>query len=371
MLGMVYWGGVVPPHYQLSMNVATLLGSMIGQVCFGILADIYGRRKIYGLELLITILASLSFASASTGVFSSMSMIGWLIFWRIVMGIGIGADYPLSAVITAEFSPTRYRGRMIAAVFFCQPLGQMFATLTAYVATVGFRRDIAGIPQNDCSIHSKNQRNQDCARTVDQIWRLVAGLGAVPAILAIVSRLTIPESVRNLQTLDPGSCANNGCRSTGSWTSRMTRPRPTKPETTGLRFRILVKMRLQMTSAFRETKQQTSLRQDSRPDKKYPKRMEAVCQFILNLDPLVSPILLLEFKRNSKVVTVLKRVKYRVGPEIRWSHMRTLNRRSSHSVIFGYSSLVIRKPPRRGTGPTCLQHLSIGRYLILVFLYLA
>lgn len=247
MLGTVYWGGDVPPRYQLSMNVATLLGSMIGQVCFGILADIYGRRKMYGLELLVTILASLGFASASTGVYNSMSMVAWLIFWRIVMGIGIGADYPLSAVISAEFSPTKYRGRMMAAVFFCQPLGQMFATLTAYVAIVGFRRYIAGIPQDDCSIHSTNQRSQDCARTVDQVWRLVAGLGAFPAALAIVSRLTIPESVRSLDNFYLGSCADNGCRSIGSWTSRMTRPRPTKPETTGLRLRILVMMRLEMT----------------------------------------------------------------------------------------------------------------------------
>lgn len=247
MLGTVYWGGDVPPRYQFSMNVATLLGSMIGQVCFGILADIYGRRKMYGLELLITILASLGFASASSGVYNSMSMVAWLIFWRIVMGIGIGADYPLSAVITAEFSPTKYRGRMMAAVFFCQPLGQMLATLTAYIATVGLKRNIAGIPPGDCSIHSRDQRSQGCARTVDQVWRLVAGLGALPAALAIVSRLTIPESVRILNTFDPGLFANTGCRFTGSWTSRMTRPRPTKPETTGLRLRILVIMWLETT----------------------------------------------------------------------------------------------------------------------------
>lgn len=246
MLGTVYWGGDVPPRYQLSMNVATLLGSMIGQICFGILADVYGRRKMYGMELLVTILASLGFASASTGVFNSMSMVAWLIFWRIVMGIGIGADYPLSAVIVAEFSPTKYRGRMMAAVFFCQALGQMVATLTAYVATAGFKRYIAGRPQDDCSIHSHNQSSQDCARAVDQVWRLVAGLGAFPAALAIVSRLTIPESVSSLDSFDPGSCADN-CRSTGSWTLRMTRPRPTKPETTGLRLRILVTMRLETT----------------------------------------------------------------------------------------------------------------------------
>lgn len=102
MLGTVYWKGDVPPKFQLAMNVSTLLGSMIGQVLFGILADIYGRRKMYGLELVVTIFASLGFAMASPGVNDSMSLIGWLVFWRIVMGAGIGADYPLSAVITAE-----------------------------------------------------------------------------------------------------------------------------------------------------------------------------------------------------------------------------------------------------------------------------
>lgn len=117
--------------------------------------------------------------------------------------------------------------------------------------------------------------------------------------------------------------------------------------------------------------QQASLRQDSRPDKKYSKRMEAVWGFILELYPLISLILPLEFKRISKMVTVLKRAMHRVGPEIRWSHMKILNRRSSHSVIFGNSSLAIRKAARRGIGPTCLQRLSIGRYLILVFLFLA
>lgn len=103
MLGTVYWQGDVPSEYQFGMNVATLLGSMIGQVLFGTLADRYGRRKMYGLELFVTIFASLGFAAASPGVNNSMSMIGWLIFWRFVMGAGIGADYPLSAVITAEW----------------------------------------------------------------------------------------------------------------------------------------------------------------------------------------------------------------------------------------------------------------------------
>lgn len=103
MLGTVYWDGDLPLRYQFAINVSTLLGSMIGQIVFGILADIYGRRKMYGLELIVTIVASLGFAASSTGVNNSMSIIAWLIFYRLLMGASIGADYPLSGVITAEY----------------------------------------------------------------------------------------------------------------------------------------------------------------------------------------------------------------------------------------------------------------------------
>lgn len=179
------------------MNVSTLLGSLIGQILFGILADRYGRRTMYGLELVVTIVASLGFAAASPGVNDSMSMIAWLIFWRIIMGVGIGADYPLSAVITAKFAPTKYRARMVAAVFFFQPLGQLCATLMAFAATEGFKTHILhNQDPASCSVKSTDLAGRDCARTVDRVWRLVSGIGALPAVLAIISRLTIPESVR-------------------------------------------------------------------------------------------------------------------------------------------------------------------------------
>ena len=96
MLSIVYWNGKFPTRYALGMNIATLVGSMIGQVVFGFLADRYGRRKTYGMELLVTIAASFGFATASTGAFGSMSLIALLIFWRLVMGIGIGSEFFLS-----------------------------------------------------------------------------------------------------------------------------------------------------------------------------------------------------------------------------------------------------------------------------------
>ena len=85
---------------------------------------------------------------------------------------------------------------MLAAVFLCQPLGQLIAVLMAFAATAGFRSYIQQAANaRSCSVNSIDPAGIECARTIDRAWRLVAGLGAVPAAIAIVFRLTIPESV--------------------------------------------------------------------------------------------------------------------------------------------------------------------------------
>lgn len=89
---------------------------------------------------------------------------------------------------------------MVAAVFFCQSLGQLLAILLALGAARGFRSHIMqDIGLGTCSIETdpvNDPAGANCARTMDRIWRLVSGLGTFPAALAIISRLTIPESVR-------------------------------------------------------------------------------------------------------------------------------------------------------------------------------
>ena len=85
---------------------------------------------------------------------------------------------------------------MIAAVFFCQPLGQLIAVLAAFSVTAGFRTRTLGRPNAaSCSVFATDDAGIECARTLDRSWRLVAGLGCVPAAMAMVFRLTIPESV--------------------------------------------------------------------------------------------------------------------------------------------------------------------------------
>jgi MFS transporter, PHS family, inorganic phosphate transporter len=102
-LAYLYWPTVTDGMPELGINVATSAGSLVGQVLFGVLADMFGRRKLYGLELVIVIFSTLGMAQASTGIYDSMNVLIWMIFWRFLMGIGIGAEHPLSAVITAEY----------------------------------------------------------------------------------------------------------------------------------------------------------------------------------------------------------------------------------------------------------------------------
>jgi PHS family inorganic phosphate transporter-like MFS transporter len=108
MLGIVYWQtaklnpGAIPSTSDTALKVATSSGTVIGQLGFGMLADIVGRKKMYGIELIIIIVATL--AQSLTSASESMSVVGLLIFWRVVMGVGIGGDYPLSSIITSEYA---------------------------------------------------------------------------------------------------------------------------------------------------------------------------------------------------------------------------------------------------------------------------
>jgi len=114
-----------------------------------------------------------------------MSLYGMLLAWRFFMGVGIGAEYPLSACITAEWASTRERGRMMCAVFLMQPMGQLLAWSVGLVALEVLSHH-----------HDFSTDSPDAKVGIDKLWRWVIGMGAIPAALAILFRITIPESGR-------------------------------------------------------------------------------------------------------------------------------------------------------------------------------
>ncbi|KAL2844177.1 major facilitator superfamily domain-containing protein [Aspergillus pseudoustus] len=186
MIAYVYWRDETSSFRLTCINIATLAGTLFGQVLFGYLADRNGRKKMYGVELALLITSTLGVAMSSTGENGSMSVFAWLVWWRIVVGIGVGADYPLSAVITSEFAPTRHRARMIASVFFMQPLGQIAGNVVSLIVVVV----------------SKKQGFDDITRTVDVMWRWVVAIGVVPGVIATLFRFFIPESPRYLLEIE-------------------------------------------------------------------------------------------------------------------------------------------------------------------------
>ncbi|KIV94680.1 hypothetical protein PV10_02424 [Exophiala mesophila] len=180
MIAYVYWQDEVSSFRLTCINIATLTGTLIGQVLFGFLADKKGRKQMYGIELVLLIGATLGVVMSSTGHDGSMSVYAWLIWWRIIVGIGVGADYPLSAVIAAEFAPKNHRARMMATVFFMQPLGQIAGNLVSLIVV---------------SI-SRRSSEENVSRSVDMMWRWIIGLGVVPGVIALVFRFAIPETPR-------------------------------------------------------------------------------------------------------------------------------------------------------------------------------
>ncbi|KAG8963046.1 Inorganic phosphate transporter pho84 [Tulasnella sp. 419] len=180
MIGQIYSkGGTLTPNQELGLKVATPVGTLVGQLLFGWLADVVGRKKMYGVELMLILVATFGQAIAGRG--PGANIFGVLIVWRFLMGIGIGGDYPLSAIITSEFATTRYRGRMMNAVFAMQGFGNLTAAIVALVVTVAFKDQILKYPD----VHH-----------IDYMWRIIIGLGMVPGTIALYYRLTIPETPR-------------------------------------------------------------------------------------------------------------------------------------------------------------------------------
>ncbi|CAG7556746.1 unnamed protein product [Fusarium equiseti] len=182
-VAFVYWPNG-PEWSGLLINFFTLFGSVVGQVSFGYLADRYGRTRLYGIELVLVIVSTIGVATSSRG-YNDLSFLGLFTWWRFVMGIGIGAEYPLSAVITSEWSSTQSRATMLSSVFMMQPIGQALAQLVGLFVLLGFQRshDLQGMR---CGLDKLHE--EECKKALDGVWRIVIGSGAVPALLAIIFR---------------------------------------------------------------------------------------------------------------------------------------------------------------------------------------
>src|SRR5215831_433752 len=139
-------------------NAFMLLASGIGGVLFGFIADRIGRTKALMLSIL-----TYSVCSLGSGLSTSLAV---LIFFRFVLGLGMGGEWNTGATLVAETWPTELRARAIAVVQSAWAWGLAAAAVTAWIVL-----DV-----------------------LHQSWRIVFFVGLLPALVAIWIRTSVPES---------------------------------------------------------------------------------------------------------------------------------------------------------------------------------
>ncbi|KAG2254477.1 hypothetical protein Bca52824_084613 [Brassica carinata] len=192
MIGHIYYHKDSIGTAVLSTSYAiALLGTALGQLIFGYLGDRVGRRRVYGLCLMIMVLSSFGcgFSVCTTRRSCVIASLG---FFRFVLGIGIGGDYPLSATIMSEFANKRTRGAFIAAVFSMQGLGILMSSAVTMAVCEAFKNAGKG------SVEKMRAAGMETSAPAesDIAWRLILMIGALPAALTFYWRMLMPETAR-------------------------------------------------------------------------------------------------------------------------------------------------------------------------------
>ncbi|XP_010227723.2 probable inorganic phosphate transporter 1-10 isoform X2 [Brachypodium distachyon] len=174
--------GVTPPVVVSATVGVALLGAVVGNLVFGALGDRVGRRRVYGPCLLLLVCSSLG--SGFSVCRTRRCVLSSLCFFRFLLGVGVGGDYPLSATIMSEFANKRTRGAFIAAVFSMQGFGILASSGVTMVVAAIFDR-VTGHPAP-----------LDTPEAADLAWRVILMAGAVPAGLTFYWRMAMPETAR-------------------------------------------------------------------------------------------------------------------------------------------------------------------------------
>lgn len=149
--------------WSAAIGASVFLGIMIGAIVGGYLTDLIGRRLMFIIDVI------------AIGLFSILSM--WvqdamqLVLIRFLIGVFVGADYPIATSLIAEFTPKRHRSISMGMVSAAWYFGATAA------AVVGF-----------------------ALYPVEKGWMWMLGSAVIPCIFLLVGRRDIPESPLWLRT---------------------------------------------------------------------------------------------------------------------------------------------------------------------------
>ncbi|QDW54020.1 MULTISPECIES: MFS transporter [Burkholderia] len=140
------------------LGAASLAGLFFGSMLAGPFADKFGRRSIFAYDMLLFAVVSGAqyFVTSPTQLF----------VLRLLLGFILGADYVVSKSLVTEYSPRRYRGRLLSVLAAAWAAGYVGAYLAGFAM-----RDIG-----------------------PDAWRIMLAASGVPALLILPFRLIVPES---------------------------------------------------------------------------------------------------------------------------------------------------------------------------------
>lgn len=139
-----------------------LVGMAIGAVLGGSIADIIGRKKVFAFTL--------AMYSIATGLCGLSWNYGSLLFFRFLVGFGLGGQLPVAVTLVSEFSPVKHRGKFLVLLESFWAAGWLIAALISYVVIPKFG------------------------------WPVAFFIGAAPALYIFYLWKSIPESPRYLET---------------------------------------------------------------------------------------------------------------------------------------------------------------------------
>jgi sugar porter (SP) family MFS transporter len=135
---------------------AGFAGAIFGAVLGGRIADRLGRRSLLMVIAVVFAAGSLTTAIAPT--------VAWLIAGRVVVGIAIGMVFVGGPLFISEVSPESARGRLVAFNALAISIGVLFAYLADFL------------------LETSGQ------------WRIMLGLGAIPAVAGGLAVLFLPDT---------------------------------------------------------------------------------------------------------------------------------------------------------------------------------
>lgn len=142
------------------VGAAPIFGILVGATALGGLADTFGRKRMFIIEMII-------FTLFLAGVAFSPSFWPFVIF-LFGVGTALGCDYPTAHVVISESIPSRIRGKLVLGAFSFQAVGALFGTaLGFFILTI--------YPQPDA-------------------WRWMYGSLLPLGVIIVFLRFFIPES---------------------------------------------------------------------------------------------------------------------------------------------------------------------------------